>query len=222
MDFARTLVGDFKVADMLEELCDAVGKVLAVDGAGVMLSDDEGILRFVAASDETVRHIEALQIELGEGPCLHAFDTGDQVVVADLENSERFPKFTPRALEAGMRAVFSFPMRVDSRRLGALNLYRGSPRPFEVEDIEAGQVLADIATTYILNVRLIEHSTKLTAQLERALQSRVVIEQAKGMLAEQRDIDVVQAFELLRSYARNNGRKLHDVARAVVAGDLQL
>ena len=222
MQFARTLVGDYQVADMLEELCDHVGDVLPVDGAGVMLADENGVLRFVAASDEIVRHIETLQSDLGEGPCLHAYNSGEQVVIADFGDSERFPGFGPRALQSGLSAVYSFPMRVGDDHIGALNLYRATPGRLQIEEIEAGQVLADIATIYILNARQVERSARLSDQLEHALQSRVVIEQAKGKLAEQRHIDVVEAFERLRGYARRNSRKLHDVAAAVVNDGLRL
>ncbi|MDQ3538493.1 MAG: GAF and ANTAR domain-containing protein [Actinomycetota bacterium] len=220
--FAHALVGSYKVADMLEELCDHVCDVLPVDGAGVMLADEHDVLRFVAASDETVRDIEDLQIELGEGPCLHAYSSGEQVVVPDLTDTERFPAFGAGALESGLRAVYSFPMRIGDDHVGALNLYRSRPGALETGEIEAGQVLADIATVYILNARQVERSTQRSEQLQHALESRVIIEQAKGMLAEQHQIPVTEAFQRLRRYARSNSRKLHDVAEAVVHNDLRL
>ncbi|MGH3665106.1 MAG: GAF domain-containing protein [Egibacteraceae bacterium] len=221
--FARTLVTDYEITDMLAELCDQVMEVLDVDGAGVMLSDDhDGHLRFVAASDEVVRNIETLQVELGEGPCLHAYSTGEQVVIGDLGGTERFPSFAPRALAAGLTAVYSFPMLAGEQRVGAINLYASRAADFAEDDIDAGQILADIATAYILNSRTLSESTRLADQLQHALNSRIVIEQAKGKLAEQLGIGVDAALQLLRAHARRKGRKLHDVAAEVVDGALRL
>jgi GAF domain-containing protein len=222
IEFSRRPIGDYEVMDILSVLCDRVPEVLPVDGAGVMLTGQDGHLRFVAASDQLVRNIEALQIELGEGPCLQAFETSDQVVVTDLAASRRFPQFGPRAIESGLRAVYSFPMRFEHRRIGALNLYRGQPGPFAVADRLAGQVLADIATTSILNAQQGEQTSRLVEQLQSALSSRVVIEQAKGKLSEQLQVEVDEAFVHLRRYARNRGLRLHDVAAQVVAGQLRI
>lgn len=222
IEFSRRPVGDYDVMDILSVLCDRAEEILPVDGAGVMLRTRENHLRFVAASDDTVQHIEALQIELGEGPCVQAYETNEQVVVTDLVASRRFPRFGPRAIELGMRAVYSFPMRFEERRIGALNLYRGEPGPFAVADGVAGQVLADIATTAILNAQSGEQTSRLVEQLQQALDSRVVIEQAKGKLSEQLGVDVGTAFEHLRRYARRRGLKLHAVAAQVVEGRLRL
>ena len=220
--FARTLVTDYPVSEMLDRLCNQVVEVLGCSGAGVMLEDEAGDLRFVAASDQTVREIETLQIELREGPCLHAYRSGDVVVIADLETDHRFPAFSARARSVGMASVQSFPLRADSQCVGALNMYSGKVAKFGDGEIEAGGVLADVATTYILNCRTLEESYKLTGQLQKALDSRVVIEQAKGKLAEQLRLGVVEAFEVMRRYARNNGLKLHDVAGEIVDGTLKL
>lgn len=220
--FARTLVTDYPVAEMLDRLCNEVVEILGCSGAGVMLEDEAGDLRFVAASDDTVREIETLQIELREGPCLHAYRTGDVVVIADLQTDRRFPAFSPRARGVGMASVQSFPLRADDQCIGALNMYSGKVANFGDDEIDAGRVLADVATTYILNCRTLEESYKLTGQLQKALDSRVVIEQAKGKLAEQLQVGVVEAFEVMRRYARNNGRKLHDVASEIVDGTLKV
>ncbi len=215
---ARTLATDYDITEMLNKLCDDVCAVLGVDGAGVMLEDERGHLRFAAASDQTLERIETLQIELDEGPCLSAYEAGEMVIVTDLEEPDWFPKFGPPALEAGMRSVFSFPMRVGDEKVGALNLYRRQAGVFEEEDAEAGQILADVATVSILNARQFEQSTRLNEQLQHALNSRIIIEQAKGKLSEQFDIDVDDAFERLRSYARRRGVKLHETAQQVVDG----
>ena len=220
--FARTLVTDYSIEEMLDGLCREIVGILHCDGAGVMLEDADGDLRFVAASDELVRSIEALQIELREGPCLLAYRTGKVILADDLEADQQFPTFAKRAREAGMAAVQSFPLRADDQCVGALNMYACETAPFGDQEIEAAQLLADVCTTYILNARTLADSYKLAGQLQKALDSRVVIEQAKGKLAEQLQLSMGDAFDVLRRHARNNGLKLHDVAGAVVAGELKL
>lgn len=222
--FARNLVGDYDIDVMLDSLCHEVSAIIPVTAAGVMVADDAGDLRFVAASDDLVREIESLQLEFGEGPCLHAYVTGEQVVEEDLEVGSRFPKFAPRAVKAGLRGVYSFPMRLHDgdERVGALNLYTAGPGQFSDEARATGQVLADVATSYILNARAFERSVRLTGQLQHALETRVVVEQAKGKLSEQLCIGTPDAFERMRQHARRNRRKLHDVARDVLDGRLRL
>lgn len=222
MRFTQELVSSYEVTKTLANLCSDVVEVLPVRGAGVMLEDDHEVLRFVVASDQMVREIEALQIELDEGPCLRAYRTGEQVIAADLDGDERFPRFGPAAMERGLRAVFSFPMRLRDEHVGALNLYSDTPSEFHTDDVTAGQVLADIATTYIINARQSEQNARLNQQLQHALDSRIVIEQAKGKLSEQRRIEIDAAFELLRRHARSHGTRLHTVAEQVVAGSLRL
>jgi GAF domain-containing protein len=221
IEFARTLLNAYEVDDVLYRFCDQVSEVLPVDGAGVMLNDEVGHLRFVAASDRIVQEIEALQIELGEGPCLAAYEFGEQVIVADLSRDPRFPKFGPRAQRAGLETVHSFPMHAGGQRVGALNVYQATRGTFSEADQLAGQILADVATTYILNARAYEQSSRLAGQLQNALDTRVVIEQAKGRVAEQLRTDMGTAFELMRKHARSQGRRLHDVAAEVVDGRLR-
>ena len=221
-NFARTLVTDYSIEDMLDSLCREIVVILDCDGAGVMLEDESGDLRFVAASDDVVRSIEALQIELGEGPCLMAYRSGEVILADDLDVDQQFPQFAKRARAAGMAAVQSFPLRADDECVGALNMYADHTAPFDDAEIETAKLLADVCTTYILNARTLADSYKLAGQLQKALDSRVVIEQAKGKLAEQLRVSVGDAFGVLRSHARNNGLKLHDVATAVVNGELHL
>ncbi len=152
--FSRTLLDGHQVDDILEELVGRMSDILPVDGAGVMMENETGVLRFEAASDATVRNIESLQIELGEGPCLAAYQTGEQVLVDDLSTCIRFPAFAPRALESGVRSVYSFPMWHDEQGLGALNLYRAySTDTLTPTQTAAGQTLADVATAYVLHAR---------------------------------------------------------------------
>lgn len=216
--FASRLATGYRITDILDSLCHRVAEVLPVTGAGVMLADASHTLAFVAASDDVVQRIEGLQVDLGEGPCLHAYQTGEQVVVADLLTTDRFPKFAPEALTAGLRAVFSFPMRTDDDCIGALNLYRDAPGGFEDIDCETGQVLADVATAYILNARAHDRASELTDQLQHALDSRVVIEQAKGYLAGTLGVPVPAAFEALRSHARSRGMTVRAVAQELLDG----
>ena len=218
--FAGTLVDRYELDEVLEALGGDIRRVLDVAGAGVMLGDDDGNLRFTSTSDGVLHMLEGLQVELDEGPCLLAFRSAQVVLAEDLRTDERFPRFGPRAVAAGMSAVYSFPMHVDGTVFGALNLYRGTPGPFSRDQIEVGTTFADVATCYLMNARDIEHRQLLTAQLQQALRNRVVIEQAKGYLAATQDVSVEEAFEMIRSYARSHQIRARIVARAIVHGDL--
>jgi len=153
VDFARTLVTDFPIQAILDHLTSRILEVLPVTGAGVMIMGSDTDMHFASASDKVLLQIEGLQIELGEGPCLEAFRTGQRVLIADLAADQRFPRFGPRAVEAGMAAVFSFPMRIEGTQIGAADLYRDKPGALSPEDAAAGQVLADVAAAYIMNFR---------------------------------------------------------------------
>ena len=214
--FTSTLVEPFGVDTVVEELGANMVAVLGVAGAGVMLEDEEGNLRFTASSDETLKQLEALQIELDEGPCLLAFRTGETVIAEDLRTDERFPRFAPRAMDHGMAAVYSFPLRWGDSVLGALNLYREEPGEFHDEQVDAGHTFAQVAAVFLHHADELQESLLLNKQLQHALDSRVLIEQAKGFVAARHDIDPEEAFQVLRRYARHRGVRLVDVARAVV------
>ena len=220
--FARTLIDDYPIQEALDSLCAEIATVLDVDGAGVMLEDADGHLRFVSASDELVRAIEALQIELGEGPCRHAYTTGEVTLIPNLERDERFPDFSPRAAAVGMASVQSYALKTGDQCVGALNVYSRTPTTFGDDVAETGQLLADLCTAYIVNARALTESYKVAGQLQHALDSRVVIEQAKGKVSEQLALSIGEAFEVMRTFARNNGRNLHEVATEVVDGRLKL
>lgn len=217
--FAGTLV-DRELDDVLEQLGADVRRVLNVAGAGVMLGDDEGNLHFTSTSDGVLHELEGLQIELNEGPCLMAYRNEEIVLATDLSGDERFRKFGPRAIEAGMAAVFSFPMHIEDKVIGALNMYRGEAGEFTEDQIEVGGTFADIATTYLANARDSEQQELLTKQLQHALNSRVVIEQAKGYVSALTSMELPDAFELIRSYARSHQTKVRVIARGVLHGDL--
>lgn len=221
-DFARTLVSPYDVGDVLYRLSDGVADVLGVDGVGVCIGDSDGLLRYVAATDETVASIERIQEDLQEGPCRDTFTTGRQTVEEDLTGLSRWPRFAPGALGAGMRSVAAFPMSVGEQRIGALNIYSAVRREWSRQDREAAQLLADVASSYVVNARELERRASLAGQLQHALDSRVAIEQAKGVLAERHGLAVEAAFQLLRHHARRTGTKLHDVARGVVDGSVEV
>ena len=221
-EYARTISRRYDIGDVLYRLTDQVTDVLDIDGAGVSLAAADGSLQFVTATDDHIVHVEERQLHTGEGPCHDAFTSGARVTAADLRAEERWPAYTPFAVEQGCRAAAGLPLLVDDQRIGALNLYVYRPREWPADELDTAEVLADMATGYIINARALSESEQLTGQLQRALDSRVVIEQAKGRLAERHDIDPAAAFQLLRKHARDHSRKVPDVARAVLDGSLQL
>ncbi len=152
-EFARTLGSDFRIQDILERLVTRIVEVLPVTGAGVMLMGTADELHFVAASNDAILAIESLQNELGEGPCLEAYRSGEAVSVPDIGLDQRFSTFSPRASEAGLAAVFTFPMSLDGARFGALDLYRDASGDLDPADLRAAQILADVAAAYIHNAR---------------------------------------------------------------------
>jgi ANTAR domain/GAF domain len=225
VELADTLVADFDLIDFLHRLAERCVEILEVDAAGIMLTDQADQLRVVAASSEQTRLLELLQLQSDRGPCLDCFATGEPVVVADLAaQADQWPVFADAAVKAGFTGVLALPMRLRERVIGAMNLFtRPSARPDalgEMKDRELGQALADVATIGILGQRAAREHELLSQQLQVALNSRVIIEQAKGMLAERCGLSVDQAFTLLRDYARRTNRKLADVAQAVTDDDI--
>ncbi len=218
--FAGTLVDRFELDDVMAKLGLDIAEVLGAAGAGIMLADDAGRLRFCSTSNPVLRALEELQIELDEGPCLLAYRSGTVVLAEDLSSDERFARFGPRAIDAGMAAVYSFPMRLDSQIIGACNLYSEVPGKFSDEQVEVGEVLADVATSYVINARDIEQKDLLTRQLQHALDSRVLIEQAKGFVTARAGLEPTDAFELIRGYARRNQQQVRMVAHALLRGQL--
>lgn len=221
VELADTLVGEFDIVDFLHTLADRCSELFGASEAGVMLGDQQGHLRVLASSTERARLLELFELQNMEGPCLDSYHTGKAVSSLDLQQDiARWPLFTPEALGAGFQAVFSLPLRFRLEVIGALNLFRTEPGDLDAEDLSAAQAMADIATISILQERVLAEAKVLAEQLQRALDSRVVIEQAKGMLAERAQVDLDDAFNLLRTYARNNNRRLHEVATAVTANQL--
>jgi hypothetical protein len=219
VELADTLIDDFDVIDFLHLLVDRCVELLDVDAAGLLLADQHGRLQLIASSNEQVRLLELCQLQHDEGPCLDAFGTGVRVSVAELAvEGARWPRFAPAAAAAGFAAVDALPMRLRTELIGALNLFRSGVGPLDTVALRTAQALVDVATIGLLQERSIRHQEVLTEQLQTALNSRVIIEQAKGLVAERFGLDMQSAFNALRGYARSRNVKLSDVARTVIDG----
>ena len=219
VELTDTMVAGFDVIDFLHVLTDRSVQLLDVSAAGLLLADPRGELRVVAASSEAARLLELFQLQNDQGPCLDCFRSGQPVAAADLAAAAaRWPRFAPAARQAGFAAVQALPMRLRDQVIGALNLFRADAGAFAPADIRVGQALADVATISLLHERSMRHSDTLNEQLQTALNSRVIIEQAKGKLAERLGLDMDQAFSLLRDYARARNLRLSDLAQAFIDG----
>jgi GAF domain-containing protein len=217
VEVADTLVADFGLIDFLYNLSQHAATICEAPAAGILLADEHDKLRYVAASNEQVKLVELFQIQNSEGPCFDCFDTGEPVINSDLSKSlERWPEFAPRAIEAGFSSVHAIPMRLREQVIGTLNIFGEDSRLFDVDEVRVVQSLADVASIAILQARSVRRAETLSEQLRKALDSRVVIEQAKGALSRMRAVTPDQAFELIRDFAREHRRRLDDVAEAVV------
>ena len=221
VELADTLVDDFDVVDLLTRLADRCVEILDVDAAGILLAAPDGQLRVMASSSEAVRVLELFEIQAREGPCLDSHRTGQPIVNQDLATvNGRWPQFAPEALAAGFRSVHALPMRLRGTVIGALNLFRMEPGEMSPADVDVAQAFADVATIAILQHRAALDAQVINDQLTHALNSRIVIEQAKGMVAQRLDLDMERSFAVLRGHARNHNLRLVDVAEAVIAGTL--
>jgi GAF domain-containing protein len=221
VQLADTLVDEFDVVELLTTLADRCVEVLDVSAAGLMLIAPQGELRAVASSSETMRMLELFELQAQEGPCLDCYRTRQPVLnqhLGDLGN--RWPRFEPVALKAGFRSVHAMPMRLRGDVIGALNLFRTGRADLDEADIVAGQALADAATIAVLSHQAALETQLVNSRLSHALNSRIVIEQAKGVLAERTGLSMEEAFATMRVHARNHNEKLVDVARGVVNGTL--
>ena len=219
VEAADTLVDDFDVIEFLHTVAGRCVQLLDVDAAGLMLADQHGQLHATAASTESARLLELFELQADAGPCMDAFRTGAQVVNADLAASqERWPRFAEAAQATGFVSVHALPLRLRATIIGALNLFCARTGVLSDADVRTGQALADVATISILAQRSLQQAELLSGQLQQALNSRVTIEQAKGVLAERRQITVDEAFALLRAYARNHNLHLSGLAREVADG----
>jgi len=218
---ADTLVDNYDIIDFLQTLAERSVDLVDVSAAGIMLADSEGKLRHAACSNEQMRFVELLELQLEEGPCFDAFRTHEPVVCASPEEAaRRWPRFTPQAREGGFEGYSAVPMRLRAETIGALNLFSSDARTLSADDIKVVQAMADIATIGILQERLIRDAHAFSTQLQVALESRVVIEQAKGIVAEHSNVTVDEAFERIRTYTRAHNRLLSDTARQIIDGSL--
>ncbi|HYS41344.1 MAG TPA: GAF and ANTAR domain-containing protein [Pseudonocardiaceae bacterium] len=226
VELADTLIDDFDVIDFLHLLVDRCVELLDVDAAGLLLANQRGELQVVATSNEQVRLLELFQLQNDEGPCLEAFGTGKAISHPDLGAADaKWPRFAATATEAGFAAVDALPMRLRSELIGALNLFRAEPGELDPTALRTAKALVDVATIGLLQERSIRNREILTEQLQTALNSRVIIEQAKGLVAERYGLDMDGSFAALRGYARSHNLKLSDVARSVIenrGGNLDL
>lgn len=217
LKLADTLVADFDTLDFLHLLAERTAALLEVDAVGLLVTDQRGQLRLVAASTERTRLLELFQLQAEEGPCLDCFNSGQSVECAELEGEDvPWPRFAAEAVSAGFHAVTALPMRLRSDVVGAMNLFRYASGTLGGDDVRVAQGLADIATIGLLHERAVREQEILSEQLQTALNSRVLIEQAKGVIAERRGCDMEEAFAALRTYARGHGRALSAVALEVV------
>jgi GAF domain-containing protein len=209
---ADTLVDDYDVIDVLHQLTGDCVELLHVDAAGLLLSDQRGTLQMAAASTERARVVELFQLQSDEGPCLDCFRTSRAIAAPDLRDVTEWPRFTAHTLDSGYRSVHAVPLRLRDETIGALNLFRFQPGALDDSELRLAQALADIATIGILQERAIRRREILAEQLQAALNSRVIIEQAKGVLAEYGRLDMDDAFRILRGHARSTNQRLSDVA----------
>ncbi|MBB1158197.1 GAF and ANTAR domain-containing protein [Amycolatopsis dendrobii] len=222
VDMADTLVDEYDVADMLHRLAKYCVTLLGASAAGLLLADQRGGLEVVASSDEGTRMLELLQLQTEQGPCLDAYRSGESVNIEDIAaDSGQWPLFARQAAAAGFRSVQALPLRLRRQVIGTLNLFgRQGQSPVGGSALSVARALADIATIGILQERAIRRGELLTEQLQHALNSRVVIEQAKGVLAHAGGLEMDVAFERLRAYSRAHNARLSEVAEAVVRSAL--
>jgi transcriptional regulator with GAF, ATPase, and Fis domain len=215
---ADTLVDEFDLIAFLQMVTSSTSELVEARAAGLLLADSNDRLQLMAASDERAEMLELFQVQADEGPCQDCFHRGEPITVADLEGArDRWPNFAPRAVDAGYRSVHAFPMRLRQQVIGALNLFGTEVGLLSETDALLVQALADVATIGLIQERAIRQQEILTDQLQTALNSRILIEQAKGALAQVLGSTPDEAFEWLRSYCRRRGLKLSEVARSITS-----
>lgn len=220
VELADTIVDEFDVVEFLHRVVERCVILLDCEEAGILLADAAGALRVMASSSERTEALELMQIQNDEGPCFESFHRGAPVSSEDLSDERRWPRFSAEAIDRGFRSAHAMPMRVQGDTVGALNLFNAEPGVLEDRDRQLGQGLADIAAVALTQERAVREAHGVVHQLQGALNSRVTIEQAKGILAERASVSVDEAFARLRDYARSGNRRLGDVARDLIEGEI--
>lgn len=214
VEVADTLVDEFDLIEFLHMVTTQTSELAQADAGGLLLADHHGVLRVMAATDERTKMLELFQLQNSEGPCQDCFRLNGVVIDGDLAAAgETWPRFAPQAVATGFRSVHAFPLRLRQTVIGALNLFGKRTGRMSETDVRVVQALADIATIGLLQERAIRQREVLAEQLQAALTSRIVIEQAKGILAQANSVSVDEAFQMLRSYSRSHRRGLSEVAQ---------
>jgi GAF domain-containing protein len=220
---ADTLVDGFDVVDLLQTLVESCVRMLQVTAAGILLANEHGELEVIASTSEAARLVELMQLSAAAGPCIDSFKSGKVVLAPDLRDApESWGQYKQSAISQGFAAVCAVPLRLRDTTIGALNLLNTEAGPLDSHDLRVAGALADVATIGILHERALVESGRVQEQLSQALQSRVLIEQAKGVLSHLHSITTDEAFAMLRSYSRSNRLLLSDVAKRVVSRELSI
>jgi transcriptional regulator with GAF, ATPase, and Fis domain len=221
VELADTLVADFDLTDFLSMLAERCVELLGGAEVGLLLADPRGGLQVMASSTERMRMAELLEVQYEEGPCLDCYRLGQPVLNQRLDLAEhRWPRFAPRARDSGFQMVHALPLRLRNDVIGAMNVFGTDPYEITPAEVNLTRAFADAATIGILQERMVKQQSDLSVQLQGALNSRIVVEQAKGIVAERLKVDMDAAFGLIRGHARNGSVQLSAVAGALIEGSL--
>lgn len=216
---ADTLVDDFDVVDFLHDLVDRCAAIFDAVDVGLVLADEHGELVVMASTNERLHLIEVLQLSAGNGPCVDAYHSGALVTAGDIEEiARRWPPFASAARDSGYQSVHAVPLRLRQGTIGSLNLFSDKLGELDPRDVPAAQTIADVCTIGLVQERTIREASLARDQLQHALDARIVIEQAKGVIAHSRDIDMETAWRMLRQRARSHQARVTDIARGVIDG----
>lgn len=222
VELADTLVSEFDFVDLLHTLAERSVDLLEADAAGIILADQRGQLQVVASTTHEARIVELFALQVSEGPCLDCFESGRPVVNVRLdEAADRWPSFTASASEAGFRSTHALPLRLRDQVLGVVSLFCSRAATLSEDNLAVGQALADVASIGLLQERAMLQKELLAEQLQAALNSRIRIEQAKGVLAERAGVEIEEAFAMMRRFSRQSSRRLSDVATDVILGSIE-
>jgi GAF domain-containing protein len=218
---ADTLTANYDVVDLLHTLVVECTMIVAATAGGLMLADSSGRLQLLASTDESAELVEVMQLAAGAGPCVDCFTSGTSVSVPNIAASGgHWPDFEGAALGQGFQSVHATPMKLRGEVIGTMNLFNVAPGAFRPRDAAVVQALADVATIGILQQRIATESHLVAEQLQRALDSRVLIEQARGAMSQALGLTMDEAFGALRNYSRNNNMTMHAVATAITTRSL--